>query len=362
MKLSNETETFALSSEIRKGELDRWPKPPENGWYAVAWSKDLKKEKLLAVQVLSKSYVLFRNIDGHVRVLADRCPHRLVPLSRGKCVDGSVQCPYHGWVFSEHGQLLKIPSFLKGEELPQVRISSFPVHEGSGIIWMSPSQDASLEDSARFPSGPEADTNALRFTTELEGEILFAIENFLDATHTHFVHKQLIRGDLERAQTEVHIQRDGFEVTADYGRQEISRGWITHLLAFGNRDIHTLGRFIYPTTGQLEYTSDRNWKMQIQVQFTPTCDKKMKAFVVVAYRPKLPKWIAYLLIFPLFHLAIRQDKWILKLQKAQLSKDSNQNVLSIRHDIMFPHILDLWRRNANTDQKHKSSRKMEMNL
>ena len=36
---------------------------------------------------------------GRVVALEDRCPHRLLPLSKGKRVGDDVQCGYHGMTF-----------------------------------------------------------------------------------------------------------------------------------------------------------------------------------------------------------------------------------------------------------------------
>src|SRR4051812_31279604 len=43
-------------------------------------------------------------------VLADRCPHRLVPLSAATTVGNRLQCAYHGWQFEATGACADLPS------------------------------------------------------------------------------------------------------------------------------------------------------------------------------------------------------------------------------------------------------------
>lgn len=40
---------------------------------------------------------IFRNADGGVFALLDRCPHKGGPLSQGLVFDNRVACPLHNW-------------------------------------------------------------------------------------------------------------------------------------------------------------------------------------------------------------------------------------------------------------------------
>ena len=82
----------------------RWPRyeGAELGfrhyWYPVLESRRLRKRPR-AVTLLGEKIVLVRAPDG-VHALDDRCPHRGVPLSMGRCVfSGMITCAYHGWTF-----------------------------------------------------------------------------------------------------------------------------------------------------------------------------------------------------------------------------------------------------------------------
>jgi vanillate O-demethylase monooxygenase subunit len=56
-----------------------------NTWYVAGWAKDLQPGALLPRRLLDEPLVLFRDSSGTPRALQDRCPHRLVPLHKGKC-------------------------------------------------------------------------------------------------------------------------------------------------------------------------------------------------------------------------------------------------------------------------------------
>jgi Rieske [2Fe-2S] domain len=60
------------------------------------WADELPATGLLARRFLDVPVVLFRGADGHPVALADRCPHRFLPLSRGMHTNGTVRCAYHG--------------------------------------------------------------------------------------------------------------------------------------------------------------------------------------------------------------------------------------------------------------------------
>ena len=57
-------------------------------WHPVAWSRELKTGKPLAVRFAGEPIVLARPKTGPIFALEDRCAHRQVPLSAG-VIDGA---------------------------------------------------------------------------------------------------------------------------------------------------------------------------------------------------------------------------------------------------------------------------------
>jgi nitrite reductase/ring-hydroxylating ferredoxin subunit len=109
----------------------------EEVWWAVARSEEVTGVKPINVDLGDQPIVLWRDADGVVRALEDRCPHRRAPLSLG-CIlkSGAIQCGYHGWTYDgATGRLVDIPN-LKGEQKypPLYRAAAFAVVEQAGFV------------------------------------------------------------------------------------------------------------------------------------------------------------------------------------------------------------------------------------
>ena len=78
-------------------------------WHAVLTSDELRGEPV-RVELLGQPWMVAR-IDGEVVAFADRCPHRLAPLSIGTICGTTLQCAYHGWMFDAVAvAVVEIPS------------------------------------------------------------------------------------------------------------------------------------------------------------------------------------------------------------------------------------------------------------
>ena len=112
-----------------------------NQWYAAAWLSELG-ETPLARRILDEPVVLFRDAAGAIAALADRCQHRLVPLSMGTVTARGLQCGYHGMTFDGAGRCVHIP----GQAMipPRAVVRSYPLAERYGIafIWMGEADKA----------------------------------------------------------------------------------------------------------------------------------------------------------------------------------------------------------------------------
>jgi phenylpropionate dioxygenase-like ring-hydroxylating dioxygenase large terminal subunit len=79
-------------------------------WLPVADDADVGTRPL-AVEAAGIPLVVVRPLPGGPLVaFADRCPHRLVPLSAATVTDGRLRCAYHGWEFDGSGACVELPS------------------------------------------------------------------------------------------------------------------------------------------------------------------------------------------------------------------------------------------------------------
>jgi phenylpropionate dioxygenase-like ring-hydroxylating dioxygenase large terminal subunit len=158
-----------------------------NRWYAVALARDIARQPVQE-WLLDEPIVLYRRADNEVVVLRDRCPHRLVPLSRGTVIGDEIQCRYHGFQFDSTGRCTKIP----GEKtVPSaVRVQALPAVESLGMVWVWPGDPARVDQSL-IPTFPWMDqpgflTRHIRRVFEAPFGLI--VDNLMDLTHVHFVH------------------------------------------------------------------------------------------------------------------------------------------------------------------------------
>jgi nitrite reductase/ring-hydroxylating ferredoxin subunit len=106
-------------------------------WWAVARSEEVTSAKPINVDIGDQPIVLWRDQQGSVRALEDRCPHRRAPLSLG-CVlgNGMIQCGYHGWTYDgATGHLKDVPNLKSEAKFPNVyRAMAFAVEESGGFV------------------------------------------------------------------------------------------------------------------------------------------------------------------------------------------------------------------------------------
>lgn len=93
----------------------------------VARKTDLPSGEGMVVEVNGQTIALF-NVSGEFYALDNVCPHRGGPLGEGYCDPHNltVQCPWHGWVFSLKTGISPVN--------PSARVESFEVQlEGDDV-------------------------------------------------------------------------------------------------------------------------------------------------------------------------------------------------------------------------------------
>jgi phenylpropionate dioxygenase-like ring-hydroxylating dioxygenase large terminal subunit len=156
-------------------------------WHPVSSAGDLQQTPL-AVQLLGRDLVLWRDDTGAPQAFADQCPHRGARLSLGRVVQGRLECAYHGWQFAAGGQCVKVPALPTFVPPATHGAKAFDVREAQGLVWLRlkaghvapPTFEAENDAGLRkINCGPyDVATSAPRI-----------VENFLDMSHFGFVHE-----------------------------------------------------------------------------------------------------------------------------------------------------------------------------
>ena len=190
---------------------------PRNQWYVAAFSSEVG-DKPLPRQLLGDHVVLFRTADGTPVALADRCPHRGLPLSQG-VLDGDVlRCGYHGMAFNKNGACAHIPSQAR---IPaRMGVHSYPLIEKAIWIWIWMGEP-SLADPGLIPDHQEMGLEqpgyevTEMFRMDIPGNYQLLHENLLDVSHITYLHPGMLDdGSVGPAKT---------DVTFSSGRITISR-------------------------------------------------------------------------------------------------------------------------------------------
>lgn len=107
------------------------------GWTAVALSQDIPAATAAPGHFDGRDLAIWRSASGKIAAWADRCPHRGMRLSHGFVRGEALSCIYHGWRYGQNGQCMKIPAHPDLEPPDAIRVPSFAVAEGSGVVWVA---------------------------------------------------------------------------------------------------------------------------------------------------------------------------------------------------------------------------------
>ncbi|MEN0058375.1 MAG: aromatic ring-hydroxylating dioxygenase subunit alpha [Bdellovibrio sp.] len=167
----------------------------KNVWYVGLLSQELAVGKSQARKILNEPIVFFRNSAGKVSAVRDICPHRGIPLSYGRVIEDTIECPYHGWKFDGSGMCTEIPSLCPGQDLNpnKIKVRSYPVHEAQGLIWIfigDKDYDLTLAPAIPVMKAFGEDVKPrLSYVVNFPCHVDHAVIGLMDPAHGPYVHK-----------------------------------------------------------------------------------------------------------------------------------------------------------------------------
>ena len=285
---------------------------PKAYWFVACLSSELKT-KPKSIQLWGQAIVLFRDSSDQPKALLDRCAHRNVPLSKGQCVGGQIQCPYHGWQFDGNGQCTKIPA-LEGEASHKNRVVPFfDTREQQGHVWIfGQSNTDPNHEPFVFPHDADENYSQIHFQADFKGTLHANLENILDVPHTAFLHKGLFRG-IERNLIDTEVRRFSDRAECQYFGEPRPEGFLGRILAPNGGEIEHFDRFILPSVAQVEYRlEDRN--IVVSNCLTPISDTMVRMYTVVAVKVRVWTWLLKPFVLPFALRVVRQDQKMLETQ------------------------------------------------
>lgn len=158
-------------------------------WHAVMPLSRLAGGQVRPFKLLGEDLVLFLDAQGQPAALKDRCCHRTARLSKGCCVNGAIECGYHGWQYDGQGRVIRIPQYDPERPIPaDYRTPAYRCVAAYGYAWV-----ALEEPIAPIPELPEFGASGWRtifqFDETWATSPLRALENSFDNSHFSFVHR-----------------------------------------------------------------------------------------------------------------------------------------------------------------------------
>ncbi len=160
------------------------------GWVPLCDLNTFHFQKPNEIKVLDKHLVVWQK-NGQPIVQDNHCLHRGAPLSEGYIDKDSknLRCSYHGWEFSENGNVVSIPQSLSNCSQCKFQQNTYQTHSSCNILWVN------LNDSfLPFPNHISENNHSVCddvFVIEVPYSINILLENLFDPAHVPFAHHKL---------------------------------------------------------------------------------------------------------------------------------------------------------------------------
>jgi hypothetical protein len=149
-----------------------------------------------------------------------------------------------------------------------------------------------------------------------------------------------VRSLSERKPVKAVVRRGPDRVEAEYLNEGRQSGLVSRI--FGAGITRSVGRFILPSTAQLEYWAGERLRLQFTLYFTPQNATTQRVFAVLAGNPApFPVWLVTIPLKLMLWRIVRQDRRILALQAKNLRRFGEPHYASTELDLLRPHIVRL---------------------
>ena len=187
-------------------------------WLPALPSRDLPETGCAPVRVrlLGEDLVAFRDGEGRVGLIAEKCAHRRASLFYGRCEPEGLRCIYHGWQYGVDGAILDTPAEPANSMIKYViKQPSYPCQEANGLVYtyMGPPEEKPLLPALPWITAP-ADRVQVRNRIINDCNWLQTQEGNVDSTHSAFLHARAGNNSIVRQyRTQINPPRFDIEPT-----------------------------------------------------------------------------------------------------------------------------------------------------
>lgn len=224
-----------------------------NYWYVIGLASEITRN-LKERTILNRSLVIYRDEEGGVVVLQNRCAHRSFPLAESTLEEGGIRCKYHGIKYDHDGNITDVPC---QENCPRTGIKKYAAKEIGPMVWvwMGNLSDAIEE---KIPELPVHDmdkwTHVVGPYNHLEGSYILMQENLCDLSHLPFLHAETFKFPQEYTAAPIKVEQDGDQITfyRELEDWNLLRPFFHPNLDFGKKKViyKSGGRYESPSTNK----------------------------------------------------------------------------------------------------------------
>lgn len=210
----------------------------KNLWYPILPSWKVK-DSPVGITRLGEHIAVWRDEDGQVHAIEDRCPHRGARMSMGWNKGSKLACWYHGVELDGEGKVVDVPAVDKCPMVGKKKVHSYPVKELNGAIF------AYFGDELH-PEPPELQLPKELTSDEHSGFLCaaiwkcnyrYAVDNVMDPMHGAYLHGDSHTMAWGEKKAKMRLQETD---TGYYFEKEEQSGVNFDWVEFGNTGTHWL--------------------------------------------------------------------------------------------------------------------------
>ncbi len=305
-------------------------------WYIAALAREVVAKRPHASTIMEEPLVLWRDANGTVAAVIDRCLHRNAPLSGGHVSDGFIGCPYHGWSYDSAGRCVVVPS--EGSDQrprPDRKLETFPVIERDGYVWVYMGAPERAVERVPF-AFPEVGDGWDSYTmiTRFSGDVTDLVENFMDVPHTAFVHSGWFRKASNAKEAEAVVERTADAVLVEYFQPDDSIGFAKRLLNPDDKPMTHTDRFYMPNVTRVDYAWGPRRRFIITSQITPVTPTEAIVYTAITFTFGPLNRAARALLPAYTRAVINQDVRIMEKQTANLERFGSRRFHGTAADVI----------------------------
>ena len=203
-----------------------------SGWHCLGRVDEVPEPgDFFTAQLLNEPLLVVRGDDGTVRVLANVCRHRGMPLAEGRGSTKRFVCSYHAWAYGRDGGLLRAPRMENaGFDAKSCKLPEHKVQLWNGFIYVNldpsaePFEHAELDDMlAPYETAEFRLVHLAEEDWQTNWKCL--VENFMEGYHLSVVHPQTLHGYTPSGLSRKLVSGDGYtSYAANYPDNITPRG------------------------------------------------------------------------------------------------------------------------------------------